>query len=194
MKKIIVASGMLLLLTVELVIAQEKKINDIEPKLNRYFNDAYKLSFKYPSSWPALSPEEVIKKSKGQFVPDSNAIVFFINERDFDKNINIGIFNISKSSMTANEWQQVALFFDREYPKQFSGFKKISSKVLNISGVDALEYVYDTKRINKPFRQKSVTIVKNKRNYVLTFTSPRESYKNSDEECFQVIISTLKIN
>lgn len=78
--------------------------------------------------------------------------------------------------MTANELHQAAQYFDKKYPKEIQGFSKISSRVLNMCEVKALEYVYSMKRLNKPFHQKLIMIVKNNKNYVLTFTSPTEDY------------------
>lgn len=163
-----------------------------KPEIGKYVNAVKGLSFQYPLSWTVMSPEDVAEKTKNQF-DTKDAIAFVVNERDPDKNVNIKSFPVPKDSATTTELLQLEKMLDQQFPQQFTGFKKVSAKVITVAGVKALEYVMDVSRIGKRFRQKSVLVIKGGRDFVFTFTAPREAFQQSNEVCFKVIIDTVKI-
>ena len=47
--------------------------------------------------------------------------------------------------------------------------------------------------MDKPMRQKSVLLVKNRKDYVLTFTAPREDFQKVDDISFSVILKSFSL-
>jgi len=162
-------------------------------KLGVYENEEKGLSFKYPLSWTLMTPGEVVEKSRGVMAPATGAVIFVVNERDPDKNVNIIIVPAQKDYLTADELEQLEVMLDGEYPKIFTGFKKISAKLLTVAGVQSLEYVAEVDRVGKLLRVKGVMLVKEGRQVILTFTAPSESFSESDEACFETILDTAEI-
>lgn len=162
-------------------------------KMAKYVNKEFKMSFYYPKSWSIMSPAEATNKTNG-ILNTKDVIVFVINDRDFDKNVNIKSFEIPVNTVTVEELKGLEKMMDESYPNQFNGFVKVSSRIFNICGVNALEYISDSKRLNIVLRQKSLLIIINKRDYVITFTSPKEGFEKANKECFKLIESTLEIN
>lgn len=87
----------------------------------------------------------------------------------------------------------VEVQLDKQYRQTMSGYRKISSRRLDVAGARGLEFVFDTKRLDLSIRQKSLMIPKYGTNYVLTFTSPTSHYEKAEVSCFNVIMLTLKI-
>jgi tetratricopeptide (TPR) repeat protein len=190
MKKKMSLLMVLMFLIAQSVISQNTNIE--KQVLSKYSNTDYKISFQYPQNWIEMSPDEVTEKTQGVMSVD-NAIVFLVNERDFDRNINIRVFENPLNSLSKSDINELILELDQEYPKQFNDFKKVSSKVSTISGVNALEYLMDNTRINMVLRQKCIIVVKNKLSYFITFTSPKVDFERSNRTCFEIILSTLEL-
>ena len=121
-----------------------------KPEIGKYVNAVKGLSFQYPLSWTVMTPEEVTEKTKGQF-DTKDTIVFVVNEKDPDKNVNIKSFPVPKDSATTAELQQLEGMIDQQYPQQFRGFKKVSAKIITVAGVKALEYA---QKVAKRFVEK----------------------------------------
>lgn len=161
-------------------------------QLENYVNNEYALSFKYPKSWLLMTPAEIRKKTKGR-LDTKDVIVFVIHPSDPDRNVNIKVYDIEKDHLTKSELSDLQVMMDRQYPNMFESFRKLSSQLVRISDVNALEYVMDTGRSGTTMRHKSLMITKSRRNYVVTFTAQQEHFDEADNECFQVIQSSITI-
>lgn len=71
---------------------------------------------------------------------------------------------------------------------------KVSAATITLAGVPALEYVVDAVRGDGlAFRQKSVRLVKNRKEFLLTFTAPRSRFGDADQTCLQEVLGSLTI-
>lgn len=190
MKKISILSLLFLSILHSIVFAQS--IINKKGAFGEYINQENSFSFKYNKSWTVMTPVEVSKKTKGK-MDTKDVVVFIVYDNDPDRNVNIKIHDIPRDNVTKSELSELKDSLDRQYPNMFRNFKKVSSRIVSISGVNALEYVMDTDRLSTTMRQKSLMIIKNQKNYVLTFTSQKTHYNKADTDCFQIIQSTFMV-
>ena len=160
--------------------------------LKVYDDRKNRLQFRYPAEWHAYLPEEVREKTRGLLRPDKDTAVFLINDNNADLNVNVQIFPApGKQSMTASEFTELAKQLDQTLPGQMPGFGKITQAIVDISGVEALEYVFGSKRGDTEMRQKQVTLVKMERALVVTFTAPAVHFDEAEAGCFRPLLATL---
>lgn len=100
----------------------------------KYSNAQHGISFEYAASWTIMTPDEVAQKTKG-VINTKGVIVFVVNDRDADKNVNIRLTPLSQQSASAAELRQLETDFDREGPRMFNGFKRVSARVVTVAGV-----------------------------------------------------------
>ncbi|HEX4962150.1 MAG TPA: ankyrin repeat domain-containing protein [Thermoanaerobaculia bacterium] len=149
------------------------------------------MSLWYPSGWRIMSPEQIREKTKG-LLDVEGALVFLVNEADADQNINIKSYKVPRAEASPTELEGLARTMDKN-PQHLPGFSKIYSGIVPVSGQDALEYVLEVRRGRMTLRQRSVLLIKNGRDYVITFTAPKELYNNADRACFQTVQSTFRV-
>ena len=57
-----------------------------------------------------------------------------MNDLDADCNLNIKSFAVPLDSLTPTTAREVEAFMDKEYPKQFTGFKKVAASITRAWG------------------------------------------------------------
>ena len=159
---------------------------------SEYHDKELGISFWYPSAWKVMSPAEVREKTNG-LLDAEGALVFVVNQADADQNVNVKSYKVPRDPASRTELEDLARTMDVENPKQLPGFSKISSGIISVSGVNALEYVLEVRRGDMLLRQKSVLLIKNRRDYVLTFTAPKDQYNDADKACFKTVHVTFNV-
>jgi uncharacterized protein len=159
----------------------------------RYSSAELRIAFDYPQGWTTMSPDEVVQKTMGLMKPTAKAILFLVNDRDPDRNVNVRGETVAQQSLTDTDVRQLEAMLDKTYPKTFQGFSKVSTRTITVAGARAFEYVMDVSRVDKPMRQKVVLVVRQGRSVTLTFTAPRERYAAADSSCFQLLQESLSL-
>jgi ankyrin repeat protein len=140
-----------------------------------------------------MTPEEVKQKTQGMMQIAKGAVLFLVSERDTDRNMNLQIVPAPADTVNASQLREFEREIDKSYPGQYPGFVKVSSSVVTVSGLPALEYVMDVKRIDKALRQRLVIVINKGTGYLLTFTSPLEMYAQANETCFDVVVKSFSV-
>jgi len=136
------------------------------------------ISFDYPSSW-TMSYEE---RNSSNFISASKPEFSFLSMSPFQMQITPN-YGISEEGME-NQMNTTI------YPL---GWTKVSHQNITIDGQDASLQVFDVYSIWPPmwgYKVEIITFSKNNNTYELLFEAPKKEY---DNENFQVIIDSFKV-
>lgn len=136
------------------------------------------ISFDYPSSW-TISYEE---RNSSNIISASKPEFSFLSVSPFQVQITPN-YGISEEGVES----QINTII---YPV---GWTKVSNQTITIDGQDAYLQVFDVYSIWPPmwgYKVEIITFSKNNNTYELLFETPREEF---DNENFQVIIDSFKV-
>jgi len=108
----------------------------------KYINDEWNFSFEYSSQWTVLTRQEAMAKIPEIVNKDTQLIVF--NEREPSENLNIQTTRVNEPPPSIAEFEQGIKLMDRYLPEQMPGSRKVSARVIDLTGVKAMEYVLET--------------------------------------------------
>jgi hypothetical protein len=162
--------------------------------LNSFTDKDHRFSLKYSKEWTIYSADEVSVKTNGALSPSQNAVVFIVNPKNYDQNLNIKVIDgVKENSLDDEQIKNNVNRLDENYPKQIKGFTKISDRIISVDKCKALEYMFKAPRNNDIMVMKQITIVKNGKVFIITCTAKESDFKAVDSKYFGDIINSLKI-
>jgi hypothetical protein len=169
---------------------KSESLNELSD-LRSYSDTENKLSFRYPVTWKEMSPSEarnIMGASTSKYL-----IVVLYNPDDRTQNVNVQVLSpVSSQDLTEEAYGKFLKNLDKQLPQSYH---KVSGSVGQLSNMASLEYVFDmTRPDGVNIRQKQFRTGKAGREVVFTFTTPVKVYEKNNNDCFNIIIKTLKID
>jgi hypothetical protein len=159
-----------------LILIAPRMVSAAENSTSSYLVNG--ISFNYPSSW-IISYDE---RNTSNIISASKPEFSFLSVAPFQVQITPN-YGISKEGVET----QINTII---YPV---GWNKVSNQTITIDGQDAYLQVFDVYSIWPPmwdYKVEIITFSKNNNTYELLFESPRDEF---DNENFQVIIDSFKV-
>lgn len=157
-----------------------------------YSDSKWDFSFAYPSSWHLYDNKSFTEKTGGLWnIPD--AVVIVANTNDPEDNFFIKANPAPSGTVPQSVLQDMIGSLDQQYQQRYQGFRKLHAKIVEKAGARGIEYLMDTEREGTKLRQKVLLLIKNSKSFIWTFTTHRTRYDQVDKECFEGVLSSLKI-
>src|SRR5207253_1520033 len=114
-----------------------------------------------PPQWSIMTPNDVREKTRGLLIPTPGTLVFVVNEKDADENINIQFARDARDDVPTNKaavefFKQSQTDFRKALESRVPGSVFISSKVIEMAGGVGLEQVITSPRNRTVMKQKSI--------------------------------------
>lgn len=160
-----------------------------------YNDEGLHLRFEYPASWSVLTREELRAKTKGIMTEASPDLVLAIgNPDDWDENVLVRIVpGAPKRGFSQEHLEELAKVMNEEMPLQLRDFMKVSQRVFDLNGAAAMEYVMVSTRMDTWIQTKQITFSKAGRAFIVTCTAKMKVFKRVDDDCFQVIVGSMRV-
>ncbi len=157
-----------------------------------YSNNKWDFTFRYPPSWDLYSNRSFTEKTHGLWnVPD--AIVIVANTNDPEDNFFVKANPAPSGTIPESALQDMIGSLDQQYRQRYQGFRKIHAKIIEMAGARGIEYLMDNEKDGTKLRQKVLLLIKNGKSFIWTFTAHRGRYDQVNKECFEGVLSSLRI-
>ena len=165
----------------------------------RWKDPKHGFSLDCPSGWTLMSPSEVRRKTAGAMYISPNAMVFCVNDKDPDSNINVQYVGDASREAPTNDSARrflasIKYSLVSNLQKQLPGFTKVSSKMRDLSGGVAWELVYTTNRGSEPMQQKQLMLIAKSKAFTITCTAKKSKFKQADKNGFTFMVSSIVVN
>jgi len=179
-------------------IAAELSALKVTSNQSKWKDPQYGISMICPDKWGLMTPSEVRTKTSGKMQVKKNALIFCVNSKDPDQNINIQYVGDARREAPTNI--AAKRFLSSVEPQlveslnqNLKSFKKVLSNVIDHSGGVALELIFTSFRGNLEVKQKQIMLIKNGKVFNITCTAKSSMYDEADKNGFSYVLSSIVI-
>lgn len=161
-----------------------------------YQDSTYRFKLTSPPQWSVLKPEEVRARTHGAFNIAPGALVFVIDDRDPDQNINIQFTANAQqeapNNVTAKEFlEKFQPQFRKQLEMQMSDAHVVSVRIHDMAGGVALEGVFTALRGTDSMKLEQILLIVSGKAYTITCTAKELKYSAADQDGFQPTLGSL---
>lgn len=162
--------------------------------LKEYSLQQSELSFRYPEDWIVLTPEEFLKKARGNTVLTPKCVLVVYNPDNYDQNVTVQISEVAGyNSVSPQELILMWGMMVQDAEKKIEGYKELYHSIIKVSEEPALVCDGSGLAWGKRYRQRAVLFVKKQRLFTITCTALESEFVDAEAKSFQFVIDTLKI-
>ena len=145
-----------------------------------------------------MTPSEARTQTRGQLQVAPSTLVFCVNTKDPDQNINVQYTGDASREAPTNETARKFLAgiednLVRTAQRQLIGFKKESSRMSDMADGVALELFFSTIRGNTTLKQRSIMLIAKRKVFTITCTSQQPSFDETNARIFDVFVSGIVV-
>jgi hypothetical protein len=156
------------------------------------------ITMQCPNGWAFMKPSEVRSKTKGQMNVPTSTLVFCVNKKNPDQNINVQFTgNVGDDAPNKEAAKKLLASMDGNITSrmqgQLDGFKKELSRISDIAGGAALELFYSTSRNDTIMKQRLIILIAKRKAFTITCTSPRSLFSGTNSTVFDRFTSSIAV-
>jgi hypothetical protein len=178
----------------QLAMVQESLKNAAKDTLKDYTLQEQGLSLRYPNDWLAMTPQEVLKRARGNNLLTPACVLVIANPDNWDENLTIQITQVPGQGPVSREYlESLVPGVRQQMAGTLQDFQEVSHAVVDVAGVPALQFDCSSSAWGKRQRQRSIIFVKQEKIFTITCTAIEGDFGNADTKCFSPTVKTLKI-
>lgn len=178
----------------QLAIVQGSLKNVAKGALKDYALQDQGLSLRYPSDWLAMTPQEVLKRARGNQLLTPACVLVVANPDNWDENLTIQITRVPGQGPVSRQYlESLVPGVRQEMAGRLQDFQEVSHAVIDVAGVPALRFDCSSSAWGKRQRQRSIVFVKQEKIFTITCTAIEGDFNDADTKSFQPIVETLQI-
>ena len=152
------------------------------------------ISLRHPDDWLVMTPEEMLKRAKGNTVLTPECVLVIANPDNWAQNVTIQVREAKGYDVIPpKELEALSQNLTQQMTSHVDGFKDLGHQIIEVSAVPALEMDSLSSAWGKKHQQRSVLFVKQERLYTITCSSTESEFADANAKAFSVIIDGLKV-